>query len=61
MTPEATPMFVYERAMPAIGPVRCPRRMKILPPPIAGMARSYTRELSIFHANGHDFVRHPDE
>ena len=33
---------VYERAMPAIGLVRCLRRMRVPPPPIAGMARSYT-------------------
>ena len=33
---------VYERAMPAIGPLRCQHRMRTPPPPIAGMARSYT-------------------
>ena len=40
---EIRPFFpVYERAVPAIGSFRCLRRLRILPPPIAGMVRSYT-------------------
>ena len=41
---------VYERAMPAIGPFRCLRRLRILPPPIAGMAGSNTNSEGPFFA-----------
>ena len=56
MAPEATPndetapLFVYERAMPAMGGGRILNRRRQRKGPIADMACSYTGE-QVFHAN----------
>ena len=48
---ETAPLFVYERAMPAMGDGRILMRCRQRTGPIAGMARSYTGEKNVFHAN----------
>ena len=50
---ETAPMFVYERAMPAMGGGGILMRRRQRTGPIAGMARSYTEENGVFHANSH--------